>query len=173
MPAVLAWHWRWRALVAAPLCVFVDVARGAWSGAGCAAAGSGAGAVTCACNHLTEVGVRFQALADEQVSAFGAAPALLAEPPGAALLKYPHLFAAIGAISGSSAALHAPRVAVVDTVGAGDTFWGNCVADWVLGHSASTEATLRSAMQAAAINCTRAGCQPPRWSEVQAFASGA
>ena len=76
-------------------------------------------------------------------------------------------------VDGSSAALPAPRVAVVDTVGAGDTFWGNCVADWVLGHSASTEATLRSAMQAAAINCTRAGCQPPRWSEVQAFASGA
>ena len=76
-------------------------------------------------------------------------------------------------VDGSSAALPAPRVAVVDTVGAGDTFWGNCVADWVLGHSASTEATLRSAMQAAAINCTRAGCQPPRWSEVQAFAAGA
>jgi len=76
-------------------------------------------------------------------------------------------------VDGSSATLPAPRVAVVDTVGAGDTFWGNCVADWVLGHSASTEATLRSAMQAAAINCTRAGCQPPRWSEVQAFASGA
>ena len=76
-------------------------------------------------------------------------------------------------VDGNSAALPAPRVAVVDTVGAGDTFWGNCVADWVLGHSASTEATLRSAMQAAAINCTRAGCQPPRWSEVQAFASGA
>ena len=72
-------------------------------------------------------------------------------------------------VDGSSAALPAPRVAVVDTVGAGDTFWGNCVADWVLGHSASTEAALRSAMQAAAINCTRAGCQPPRWSEVQAF----
>ena len=76
-------------------------------------------------------------------------------------------------VDGNSAALPAPRVAVVDTVGAGDTFWGNCVADWVLGHSASTEATLRSAMQAAAINCSRAGCQPPRWSEVQAFASGA
>lgn len=76
-------------------------------------------------------------------------------------------------VDGSSAALPAPRVALVDTVGAGDTFWGNCVADWVLGHSASTEATLRSAMQAAAINCTRAGCQPPRWSEVQAFANGA
>ena len=76
-------------------------------------------------------------------------------------------------VDGNGAALPAPRVAVVDTVGAGDTFWGNCVADWVLGHSASTEATLRSAMQAAAINCTRAGCQPPRWSEVQAFANGA
>ena len=76
-------------------------------------------------------------------------------------------------VDGSSAALPAPRVAVVDTVGAGDTFWGNCVADWVLGHSPSAEATLRSAMQAAAINCTRAGCQPPRWSEVQAFAAGA
>jgi fructokinase len=76
-------------------------------------------------------------------------------------------------VDGSSAALPAPRVAVVDTVGAGDTFWGNCVADWVLGHSPSAEATLRSAMQAAAINCTRAGCQPPRWSEVQAFAKGA
>ena len=76
-------------------------------------------------------------------------------------------------VDGSSAALPAPRVAVVDTVGAGDTFWGNCVADWVLGHSPSAEATLRSAMQAAAINCTRAGCQPPRWSEVQGFANGA
>jgi fructokinase len=76
-------------------------------------------------------------------------------------------------VDGSSVALPAPRVAVVDTVGAGVTFWGNCVADWVLGYSASTEAALRSAMQAAAINCTRAGCQPPRWSEVQALASGA
>ena len=76
-------------------------------------------------------------------------------------------------VDGSSVALPAPRVAVVDTVGAGDTFWGNCVADWVLGHSPSAEATLRSAMQAAAINCTRAGCQPPRWSEVQDFANGA
>lgn len=74
-------------------------------------------------------------------------------------------------VDGSSAALPAPRVEVVDTVGAGDTFWGNCVADWVLGHSPNAEATLRSAMQAAAINCTRAGCQPPRWSEVQAFAA--
>ena len=76
-------------------------------------------------------------------------------------------------VDGNSAALPAPRVAVVDTVGAGDTFWGNCVADWVLDHSPSAEATLRSAMQAAAINCTRAGCQPPRWSEVQALANGA
>jgi fructokinase len=27
--------------------------------------------------------------------------------------------------------------------------------------------TLQQAMLAAAINCTRAGCQPPTWTEVQ------
>ena len=63
----------------------------------------------------------------------------------------------------------APRVEVVDTVGAGDTFWGNCLADWVL-HNTLRQAevaeqriatTLQRALQAAAINCSRAGCQPP------------
>jgi fructokinase len=65
----------------------------------------------------------------------------------------------------------APRVNVVDTVGAGDTFWGNCLGDWCEGpEEASTRVpeTLRWAMQAAAINCTRAGCEPPTWVEVQA-----
>jgi fructokinase len=63
----------------------------------------------------------------------------------------------------------APEVSVIDTVGAGDTFWGNCLADWVLQstislpHVASerTHLTLSRAMKAAAINCSRAGCQPP------------
>jgi fructokinase len=63
----------------------------------------------------------------------------------------------------------APRVEVVDTVGAGDTFWGNCLADWVI-HNTLHESqvaeqrigtTLQRALQAAAINCSRAGCQPP------------
>ncbi len=71
----------------------------------------------------------------------------------------------------SGMAMVAPRVAVVDTVGAGDTFWGNCVADWALQPKAQLQSTLRLAMQAAAINCGRSGCQPPTLQETLAFSS--
>lgn len=67
-------------------------------------------------------------------------------------------------VDGQCAEQAAPAVTVVDTVGAGDTFWGNCLADWALapaGAASRVASTLRQAMQAAAINCTRAGCQPP------------
>ena len=74
-------------------------------------------------------------------------------------------------VDGSSAALPAPRVAVVDTVGAGDTFWGNCVADWAMHPQAELQNTLRLAMQAAAINCGRSGCQPPTLQETQAYSA--
>ena len=63
------------------------------------------------------------------------------------------------------------RVEVVDTVGAGDTFWGSTLADWVqhpTNASARVATTLTRAMQAAAINCTRAGCQPPTTAELDA-----
>ena len=63
-----------------------------------------------------------------------------------------------------------PTITVRDTVGAGDTFWGNCLGDWVLqpeGAAARVATTLQQAMLAAAINCTRAGCQPPTFAEVQ------
>jgi fructokinase len=62
-----------------------------------------------------------------------------------------------------------PQVRVVDTVGAGDTFWGNCLADWTLqpdNAAARVGDTLKNAMRAAAINCTRAGCQPPTQAEL-------
>jgi fructokinase len=62
-----------------------------------------------------------------------------------------------------------PAVQVVDTVGAGDTFWGNCLADWVAapqGVEERVDDTLQKAMLAAAINCTRAGCQPPAQAEL-------
>jgi fructokinase len=63
-----------------------------------------------------------------------------------------------------SASRAVPVVKVVDTVGAGDTFWGNCLADWVAtpqGVQERVDDTLQKAMRAAAINCSRAGCQPP------------
>ena len=64
----------------------------------------------------------------------------------------------------------APAITLVDSVGAGDTFWGNCVAGWALAPGAAdADDSLRHAMAAAAINCSRAGCQPPRWAETQAF----
>ena len=65
----------------------------------------------------------------------------------------------------------APRVIVVDTVGAGDTFWGNCVAEWAIHPQAALESTLRLAMQAAAVNCGRSGCQPPTLQETLAFSA--
>jgi len=72
-------------------------------------------------------------------------------------------------VGASGVAMKAPGVAVVDTVGAGDTFWGNCVADWALQPQAEMQSTLRLAMQAAAINCGRSGCQPPTLQETLAF----
>lgn len=74
-------------------------------------------------------------------------------------------------VDGHSAQQDVPAVTLVDSVGAGDTFWGNCVADWALqpsGAAQRVDATLRQAMCAAAINCTRAGCQPPLHAEVLA-----
>lgn len=74
-------------------------------------------------------------------------------------------------VDGQVAQAPAPRVDVVDTVGAGDTFWGNCLGDWceqISGAAERVPSTLSLAMKAAAINCTRAGCEPPTWAEVQA-----
>jgi fructokinase len=70
----------------------------------------------------------------------------------------------------------APTVQVSDTVGAGDVFWGSCLADWVshdtVGHEEAAaqriEKTLQRALRAAAINCERVGCQPPTSSELDA-----
>ncbi|PQA84030.1 hypothetical protein C5F52_06180 [Limnohabitans sp. TS-CS-82] len=63
----------------------------------------------------------------------------------------------------------APVLDVKDTVGAGDTFWGSCLADWVRHDTLNNNSlamqrvpqTLQRALVAAAINCSRVGCQPP------------
>lgn len=67
----------------------------------------------------------------------------------------------------------AAPVEVADTVGAGDTFWGSCLADWLRWgpHEASAAEqhmarTLARALRAAALNCSRTGCQPPTLQEL-------
>ena len=75
-------------------------------------------------------------------------------------------------INGQHHSLPVPRITVADTVGAGDTFWGNTLADWALqadGAADRVASTLDLSMKAAAINCTRQGCQPPARAEVLAF----
>ncbi len=72
-------------------------------------------------------------------------------------------------VEGRQASAAAPSISLVDTVGAGDTFWGSCLADWAGqpdGAAARVAQTLARAMKAAAINCERKGCQPPRLQEL-------
>jgi fructokinase len=100
--------------------------------------------------------------------------ALRAGVPKGALSRVALTFGSQGAhldISGQSHSLPVPPTEVIDTVGAGDTFWGNTLADWALQPEGAAErvaTTLSLAMKAAALNCARQGCQPPRWAEVEA-----
>ena len=76
-------------------------------------------------------------------------------------------------IEGQHHSLPVPRITLADTVGAGDTFWGNTLADWAQqaeGATARVATTLALSMKAAAINCTRQGCQPPTRAETESFA---
>ncbi len=75
-------------------------------------------------------------------------------------------------VEGQTHHLPVPAITVIDTVGAGDTFWGNTLADWALESDGAVDrvaTTLAHAMKAAAINCARQGCQPPTRAEVLAF----
>lgn len=82
-------------------------------------------------------------------------------------------------VNNSHAQAQAPVVDVMDTVGAGDTFWGSCLADWVSEPNFRTlstaslrvSKTLRHALVSAAINCSRKGCNPPSKDEVSSFLS--
>jgi fructokinase len=77
--------------------------------------------------------------------------------------------------NGVKASAPAPAVEVVDTVGAGDTFMGAVLASLANDHDAvlpedeeSWSRILRIAGQAAALNCTRAGADPPTAAELAA-----
>ncbi len=100
---------------------------------------------------------------------------LRAGAPAGALSRVALTFGGEGAyldIEGQHHSLPVPRITVADTVGAGDTFWGNTLADWALqpaDAAARVGDTLALSMKAAAINCTRQGCQPPTLAQVLAF----
>jgi fructokinase len=76
------------------------------------------------------------------------------------------------AVGDQAAQANVPAITLADTVGAGDTFWGNCLALWAdLSEQQARDGvtdTLTHAMLAAAINCTRHGCNPPTRGEVLA-----
>ena len=71
----------------------------------------------------------------------------------------------------------AQPIAFVDSVGAGDTFWGTCLADWLnaeewrdnAGAQAQLTPTLNKALKAAAFNCAHKGCTPPSREQLAAF----
>ena len=71
-------------------------------------------------------------------------------------------------------AVPAPKVAVVDTIGAGDAFGGGFVAYWrihgldreALADADAVRAATRFACVVAARTCERAGASPPRLSEL-------
>jgi fructokinase len=77
--------------------------------------------------------------------------------------------AARGFCAGGEVSVPVPAVTVSDTVGAGDTFGGSFLAYWLehgfgrreLDDAALLEAAMTFAVRAAAINCTRAGAEPP------------
>ncbi len=81
---------------------------------------------------------------------------------------------ALGFCAGGEFAVPVPVVQVVDTVGAGDTFGGSFLAHWLehgFGRRELADADLLQdavafAAQAAAINCTRAGAEPPTRAEM-------
>ncbi len=82
--------------------------------------------------------------------------------------------AARGYCAGGEFSVPVPRVEVVDTVGAGDTFGGAFLALWLehglgrreLADAALLEDAVTFAVRAAAINCTRAGAEPPTRTEM-------
>lgn len=126
-------------------------------------------------------------LSDEDVEllAPGLSPARAAEQwlaagPSAVVITYGGSGAILHRRGAAPLEVSAPSVAVVDTIGAGDTFTAGLSvamaqrdvtrAEQLRGLPDETwQEILRFAAAAAALNCTRAGANPPRLAEVLAF----
>jgi fructokinase len=105
----------------------------------------------------------------------GQARDLLAEPGPAAVLVTRGADGATVVTAGADEVnVPAPRVDVVDTIGAGDAFGGGFLAWWhARGHASTELADLdlvveatRFAVRVAAITCSRPGASPPRLAEL-------
>jgi fructokinase len=102
-----------------------------------------------------------------------AARGLLADGPAVALVTMGG-DGALVVTYGDEVMVPAPRVEVVDTIGAGDAFSGGFVAYWrmrelgtdALGERSAVAAAAGFACRVAALTCARAGASPPRLSEL-------
>ena len=95
----------------------------------------------------------------------------------------PHLVVMTRGADGATAYAHgvelvkipAPQVAVVDTVGAGDTFMAWLVRGYLehgetlFTQSEILQSVVATATKAAAINCSRVGCNPPTLADLVSF----
>ena len=93
---------------------------------------------------------------------------LLSQGVGAVLVTH-GADEALGFCAGGEVTVPVPRVQVADTVGAGDAFGGAFLAYWLengfgrqeLADPDLLDSAVTFAVRAAAINCTRAGAEPP------------
>ena len=121
-----------------------------------------------ACGHIVKVSDEDLSFLFPGVDPIVAARSLLGIGPSVVLLTAGgdavHVLTASAEI-----AVPVPRAAVVDTVGAGDSFGGAFVTWWVehglgagdVGDTAALEHAARFAVTVAGITCTRAGADPP------------
>jgi fructokinase len=123
--------------------------------------------------HLVKASVEDLAFIEPSLEPGDAARSLLADGPSVALVTLGGDGALIVTAAGEER-LPAPRVDVVDTIGAGDAFSGGFLTWWHLhGHGReqlSDPEALRGATRFACIvaarTCERAGASPPRLAEV-------
>jgi fructokinase len=123
--------------------------------------------------HLVKASLEDLAFIEPSLSPADAARSLLADGPSVALVTLGGDGALIVTADGEER-LPAPRVDVVDTIGAGDAFSGGLLAWWhrhghgraELDDAEALRGATRFACAIAARTCERAGASPPRLAEV-------
>lgn len=127
--------------------------------------------------HVVKVSVQDLAWLYPETEALAAARSWLELGPAAVIVTRGEKGASLLRSGKADLEAPAPRVSVVDTVGAGDTFTGALMVALLERNGREVASTsdalwdeaLRYAAAAAALNCTRSGAQPPRRDELAAF----